>query len=168
MYRNQFDKDGKCSVEGNNAENAFLKILKNKGKVRVATLGEQRKHIDFILTTKEREITYDVKARKRVSRNDDETADDLIWVEWMNVGGSDGWLNSKCDFIVFEQAKSFIVVDRQKLKEHCEKLCDISTIVKSSSQALYRCYQRFGRKDLISLIKTSDILPIAEEVIKKS
>jgi len=40
-------------------------------------------------------------------------------------------------------------------------------MVKSSNQALYNFYQRYGRKDLLSLIKTSDVLGIAEEVISK-
>lgn len=168
MYQNEFDVTGKCAKEGLSAEDSFFKILNKRGSVQRASLAEQKKHIDFILTIGDKTIKYDVKARKRVKRKDDCIDDELIWVEWLNVYGGNGWINGKCDFIAFEQENSFIIIAREKLKALCEKLCDMTSLpVKSSSQALYKCYQRFGRKDLISLIKTSDVLTVADEVVSK-
>ncbi len=167
MYINRFDKNGKCAQDGNKVEDLFYNLLIKRGQVRKATIGEQRKHIDFILTKEGKEITYDVKALKRINRNDSDTDDSLIWIEWLSVGGNDGWISGKCDFIVFEQKNSFIIIQREKLKELCMKLCDLTSIVKSSSNALYCSYQRYGRKDLLSLIKTSDIIPVADEIVQK-
>lgn len=167
MYQNKFDTSGKCAQDGQSAEDSFFKILIKRGDVRVATRAEQFKHIDFILTSGGKETRYDVKARKKLSRGDSGASDELIWVEWLNVGGNAGWLNGKCDFVVFEQEKSFIIIGREKLKALCETLCDMNSLVKSSSEALYRCYQRYGRKDLISLIKTSDVTAAADEIVSK-
>ena len=167
LYQNKLDTTGKCSQEGKAAENSFFKILIKRGEVREATVSEQKKHVDFILSVGDKKIKYDVKARKRISRQNDNAADELIWVEWVNVYGGNGWLNGQCDFVVFEQEKSFIIIAREKLKALCEKLCDMTSLVTSSDKALYRCYQRYGRSDLISLIKTSDVVSVADEVVQK-
>lgn len=168
IYRNRFDTTGKCSQEGNSAENAFKKVLKKRGDVKESSERDNKfLHFDLVQSVDGKKVKYDVKARKRVSRNDSEPTDEVIWIEWLNVNGNKGWIDGKADFIVFEQENSFIIIKREKLKALCEKLCDMNNLVSSASEALYRCYQRRGRNDLISLIKTSDVLKEADEVVSK-
>jgi len=121
MYVNNLDRDGKCAIQGQSAEDSFEKILVKRGAVRKASIAEQRRHIDFFLTNSDGKIiTYDVKALKRTNRSDSDTSDDLIWVEFLAISGNDGWLRARnCDFIAFEQKNSFIVVNRDKLQSLC-------------------------------------------------
>ena len=167
FYVNPLDKDGECATMGTLAEDLFYKILKTRGEVRKATTRENKSHCDLFLTVGNKITSYDVKSMKKVSRNDSDTSGELVWVEWSGIYGGLGWLMMGADFIVFEQAHSFIIINRIKLKNLCEKLCDMTSLVKSSKDALYKCYQRHGRNDLISLIKTSDILSSADEIVNK-
>ena len=166
-YINKFDRDGQCSVDGEYAENSFGKLLSLKGKIRPATKAEQFRHIDFVLDDNGKLIKYDVKAQKRLSRQDDEVNNDLIWVEFLSVTGNPGWLYGEANYIVFERAKDFVIVDRNKLREMCEIKCDLALMVTSSQNALYKGYRRFMRKDLISIVLMTDILPIAHEIWQK-
>ena len=153
---------------GEHAENTFAQLLSKRGTVRPATKSEQFTHVDFVLTTTDKKsIKYEVKARKRINRSDSQVNDDLIWVEWLNVSGNPGWLATGSDYICFEREKDFLIVDRRKLHEWCLNQCDMSSLVQFASQALYKAYQRRGRKDLISIIKTTDVEKLAEDVWAK-
>ena len=48
-----------------------------------------------------------------------------------------------------------------------QSLCDLNNKVSNSKDALYKGYQRAGRKDLISIIKMSDIENLPHKVWKK-
>jgi hypothetical protein len=153
---------------GEFAEASFGKLLAKKGEVRPANKQEQINHIDFILTTPEgKEIKYDVKARKKVNRADDQATDDLIWIEFLNVLGNRGWIYGESDFIVFEREKDFLLVSRPKLVEFAEKKCDLAQMVTSANNALYRGYRRWQRHDLLSMVKSEDIAGIASEIWSK-
>lgn len=165
MYRNNFDSTGECAVMGNSAEDLFYKILKNKGEVKKATVKENKAHIDFFLTTGDKTITFDTKARKKANRKDSGVSDEWIWLEFKGVYGGLGWmLSEKTDFIAFERENDFIVVDRKLLLELALKICDLGSIVRNSSDAHYKGYNRYNRQDLISLIKMEDILSIKHEI----
>jgi hypothetical protein len=165
MYRNSFDKTGECSAMGEAAENSFSRLLSKKGTVRPASTFQQMRHIDFILTTSKGEnLRYEVKARKRVSRSDDQVNDDTVYLEFLNVRGDAGWLYGKSNFIAFEREKDFVIVDRLKLVKMAETKCDLALKVSSPSQCLYKAYTRWGRHDLISRVMMLDIEAIADEV----
>lgn len=150
---------------GEAAENSFSRLLSKKGTVRPASTSQQIRHIDFILTTSKGEkLRYEVKARKRVSRSEDNPTDELVWLEFLNVRGDAGWLYGNANFIAFEREKDFVIVDRIKLKTMAETKCDLALKVNSPSNALYKGYTRFGRSDLISIVKMPDIVEIADEV----
>ena len=167
-YRNKMDKTGECSATGLNAEDLFYKILSKKGDIRRATRNEQIKHIDLILTADGKTTSFDVKAMKKASRSHVEVSSELVWLEFKNIAGNLGWmLAESLDFLAFEREKDFVVVDRKLLLELSLKICDLTKIVKSSSQALYSSYTRWGRADQISQIKMSDILSIQHEVWEK-
>ena len=157
-YRNSLDKYGECSARGENAENAFIAVVKRKKiKYRDATIKEQFDHIDYVLEIDGKEVFLDVKARKKISRFDKGPADDKVWVEFKNVSGKNGWLHGSSNIIVFEREKDYVLVSRKKLLEYCENNIDKTNVVSEASNALYKLYTRHGRKDIISMIKMEDL-----------
>jgi hypothetical protein len=158
-YRNRFDRTGECSEKGHDAESLFTSIAEKQGwKAVQADRKQQLSHIDVFLSKEGYPIySIDIKARKKIKRSDSETSDDLIWVEFLNVAGNAGWLIGAAEFIAFERENDFIMVNRSALWKLCLKLVDQDSRVDASKNALYKIYQRKGRKDEISIIKFSDI-----------
>lgn len=158
-YRNSFDFSGQNQFSGEKAEDLFEKIaLQKKLKVQKATVRQQLSHIDFILTNaKNQSFFFDVKARKKISRSSESFSDDLIWIEFKNVAGNEGWLYGASDYIVFERENDFVIVPRTNLVSLCERLVS-NTRVDKSKDCLYNKYTRKDRKDELSLIKMEDIL----------
>lgn len=158
-YRNRFDYNGQCSDSGYSAENLFSEMAEKRGwEVSKADRKQQLSHVDVYLNHKKHgTVSFDVKAQKKVKRTDSNTNDKYLWVEFSNVAGKEGWLRGNADLIAFEQEKNFLIVRRQALLDFCEKNVDFSDKVDKSSEAVYRVYQRKGRKDEISLIPIKDI-----------
>jgi hypothetical protein len=158
-YRNSFDYSGQNQISGECAESKFEKLANKKGlKVKKANKSQQFAHIDFILIDKKNTThLVDVKARKKVSRTSSSFSDDLVWIEFKNVSGNEGWLYGASDFIAFERESDFVIVPRANLVNLCENLVTQKR-VSVSSEALYSKYTRNGRKDELSLIKMQDIL----------
>ena len=153
---------GRHSLElnaGLKAEIKFAEVANKKGyQVLNATRDDNiNKHIDLYLLRNESPISVDVKARKKLSRNDDDYNDDLTWIEFKNVRGKDGWLYGKADKIVFEREKDFVLVNRAPLQNFCEQTIS-EVFVHDSKEALYKKYQRPSREDIISLIRLDDVL----------
>jgi hypothetical protein len=158
MNRFQHIKDntGRCSQEGFTAEVRFKKLLEDYGDIVTASnLKGQYSGIDLISDLLG---TFDVKARKRTSRSDDSAQDKYIWVEFKNVGGGEGWLYGKADCIAFERRNDFLITKRSDLVQLCETLVDLSANVSAAKYALYKSYQRKGRKDQVAMIKFQDII----------
>ncbi len=142
----------------------FAKLLnKRTTDVRAADLKEQFSHVDYISDFGK----IDVKARKRVARKDTDVQDDLVWLEFKNVQGKFGWLYGKADWIAFERDEDFVLVKRHDLALMAEKLCDVGDRVAVGKDALYKGYQRSGRKDLLSIVKMSDILKLYHQLWTK-
>jgi hypothetical protein len=153
-----------CWKRGQDVEDSFQKLLEGRGvKCRPATLEEQYKHYDYITDRG----TIDVKARKRIRRNDSSEQDELVWLEFKNIHGSKGWLASDVDFIAFERKNDFVIVRRIYLYEMAVKKCKLDDRVTRSSEALYKGYQRKGAQDLISMIKMQDVLNLPVQIIDK-
>jgi len=149
---------------GQQVENDFANLLKIADpKFRKATRDEQFRHIDYHSYFG----TIDVKAKKKVNRYDSSDQDELIWLEFKNVQGREGWLCGETDIIAFERNDDFVLVRRKNLLDMAESKCNIDDRVTSSGGALYRGYQRRGRKDLISLVKMKDVLNIKHTIWKK-
>ena len=81
--------------------------------------------------------------------------------------GRDGWLRGQTDVIAFERNEDFVLIKRNYLLGMCQVKCDLSKKVTNSKDALYKGYQREGRKDLISIIKMSDILELPHQRWRK-
>jgi hypothetical protein len=169
QYVNNRDVNGICSAHGHKTEDVFHELLKAEGfPVRRATRKEDMfEHFDFEVNKNNKLIKYEVKARKRVSRSDDNYQDELIWCEILNVLGENGWVFACADYIAFEREKDFVIVEREKLADFIKLKCNLRKQAYRAEDALYCRYQRRGRKDCLTLIKGSDIEGLAERFIKK-
>lgn len=149
--------DEKSFNSGDLAEIRFVKVVKETGwECEEAPKRLQFKHIDFLIKTESgKEFSVEVKARKRKRRSDKNFNDDLIFIEFKNVAGYDGWLYGAADIIAFEREEGFILVNREDLKNKCLELCDLSK--KATQPTLYQSYTRLERKDVVSMIKFEDI-----------
>ena len=149
---------------GQRIEKEFAPLLRQRDpNYRKANREEQFRHIDYFSNFG----TIDVKAKKKINRADASEEDELVWVEFKNVQGRDGWLRGQTDIIAFERNNDFILIKRNYLLGMCQVKCDLSKKVTSSRDALYKGYQREGRKDLISIVKMSDILNMPHQIWKK-
>jgi len=167
LNKNKFDSSGKALEMGQNAEKSFSFCAEARGfKVTKSSFNDEMNHIDFYIQSPENvKVSVDVKSRKKINRADDKVNDDLIWIEFKNVQGRNGWLYGKADFICFERENDFIMVNRKSLAKLSEKLVDTSLINVHRSAPLYTGYQRKNRKDLLSLIKITDIIDNIKHII---
>jgi len=151
------------NLRGQKAEDDFFVLLKERHPdARAATMDEQFKHIDYVWS----KGSIDVKAMKALSRGSS-TQNDLIWVEFKNNTGADGWLFGEQDFVAFEEPDRYTVVPRKTLATLCELFCRLDEKVHSPRDALYKSYTRSGKKDVISIVKMEDIKKLRHWVIPK-
>ena len=150
---------------GQELERKFYEILKLRDKnARQATPQEQYKHIDFFTYFG----TIDVKSKKRIGRADVDEQETIVWLEYKNVQGRDGWLVSPfVDILAFERDDDFILVKRKELQQMADELCNLDDMVDKSSDALYKGYTRKGRKDLITQVKMKDVMKLKHKVWSK-
>ena len=92
---------------------------------------------------------------KKVNRWDNKKQDDIAWVEGTNVRGKPGWVKGKADYIVFERADHWLLVQRQELLEHVESKLKENNFQKG--KGVYQIYQREGRLDKITMVPFEDI-----------
>ena len=151
--------------DGDLAELEFGKLLFMRDPLftRPARTSEQFAHIDWV----SRLGKYDVKARKRIRRGDSSTQDTYVWLEIHNVRGGLGWLRGHSDYIAFEREHDFVVVGREDLLNMASELCNYN-VVTSPDEELYALYSRDKRKDLLTMVKFSDILRLEHECWEKS
>ena len=92
-----------------------------------------------------------------------------VWVEYQNGDGHPGWLYGEAKFIVFDLYSKFIFVDREFLLQRANNLTKGSVYIGNQeplnkyvykSQALYKPYRRDGRFDILTKIKTEDIIDL--------
>lgn len=138
----------------NASEIRFKNICAKKNfKISKSTKNQDiYEHWDF----KVNNSLVDVKGLKKISRSDDEYSNNITWLEIQNVRGNVGWLKGKADFIAFEQEDCFLIFQRKDLLDWLRKKITNYRFVNSSKEALYRLYQRRGRKDIICMAKISD------------
>ena len=149
-----------CFEIGQTAEERFASLL--EGSRRATTQEDMHGHWDVMSATG---MKFDVKAMKKWKRADPEPTDRIHFVELRNVQGKLGWLYGEADYIAFETRAHWIVVKRRTLMPFIEGLTENSE--QSLKPAVYRLYQRTGRKDLMTVVPTVDLLAISEEIIKK-
>ena len=154
---------------GLKTENLFEETAKKENFiVRKSSLSEDRfKHIDFFLEQDHFKYSVDVKARKKTNRDDAKVNDEWTWIEFKNVLGRKGWLYGEADYIAFERADDFLMVNRENLVKFCEDKVDLETMVSRAYQAEYKVYQRQGRRDLITRVRMDDLANLEGNIILK-
>ena len=156
--RNQYDK--KDSLElGQKAEGRFAVLAQQKGwtVTDASKRGNVEDHYDYEISKDDQHLKVDVKSNKRVSRKAKNVQDDFIWVEFRTVRDTNGWLFGAADLIAFENQSGFKIVERKALVRVINMLVKIHIKVDKPEDALYKVYNRKGRPDEITLIKSSDL-----------
>jgi hypothetical protein len=149
-----------CFEIGQTAEQRFAELL--EGSRRATTQEDMHEHWDVMSETG---MKFDVKAMKKWKRSDPEPTDRIHYVELRNVRGELGWLYGEADYIAFETRAHWIVVPRKKLVHFIEGATEKNE--RSDKPAVYKLYQREGRKDLMTVIPSMDLLAISEVIINK-
>ena len=160
--RNRYDR--KDSLElGQSAESLFAKSAIKHGWVVVPPSEESNmdEHFDYIMSKDKKSLKVEVKSRKRRRRGDQDVQDEYVWVEIHGVRKNDqGWLYGNADLIAFEMTNSFRLIRRVDLAKLVGKLVDFNAMVEKPKDALYKLYSRRDRNDLLTMIKTDDLLQI--------
>lgn len=136
-------------------ETHFLSITKSSDDE------DMNDHVDFTIP-----IKIDVKGLKKINRSDENVQDDYHFVEIKNVNGDNGWLYGQATYFAFELFEYFIFVDKEKLQKHIAEKVK-KEHVQFPKDAVYKLYQRDGRKDLMTLIPTKDLLLLSDLKHKK-
>ena len=155
---------------GKSAEERFNELLEkhNYLDIRRSTNEEDRLlHIDYFAThpVLNKEISFDVKAHKKLNRHDKEGTNDFIWLELKNNYGYKGWLHGKANFIAFETGDSWLIVNRIKLINLVKLKC--KDLKPQRTKEVYKVYRRYGQKDAVVLALTEDIKQIANNLRPK-
>ena len=134
-------------------EQNFAKNLKDP--VWANDYQDMQEHWDVKGTLDNELLKFDVKGMKKVNRWDNKKQDDIAWVEGTNVRGKPGWVKGKADYIVFERADHWLLVQRQELLEHVESKLKENNFDKG--KGVYQLYQREGRQDKITMVHFQDM-----------
>lgn len=149
----------KFLIEGKKLEDKFSEYFKNVEPA--SSEQDMKEHWDIKVFA-----NIDVKGIKRIDRNSD-FDENFHWVEIKNVLGHNGWVYAEnVDYFAFETFDYFILVEKEKLQELIKEKVK-KEYVKTPREALYKLYRRKDRKDLISLVKTIDLIYICDKIIKK-
>lgn len=111
------------------------------------------------------DIKIDVKAMRRINRNDSDPNENFHYVEIKNVHGSKGWLYGDADYFAFEMKDYYVMVSKIKLQAMIADKCKEK--IKCAKPTLYQLYSREGRNDMMTLVKTVDLIFISDKMIEK-
>ena len=92
---------------------------------------------------------------KRKNRWDKNTQDECAWVEGTNVHGNIGWVKGLADYIVFERGDCWLAVNREELLNFVQEKLKKNSYAEGKKP--YHVYQRWGKKDKITLVPFTDI-----------
>ena len=140
---------------GKQKEQEFARFFRNVSEA--TTEQDMKEHWDL-------NVRYDVKMIRRKTRGGD-FDENIHWVELKNVHGDTGWLYGQADYFAFEIEDYWISVLKEDLQKLIEEKCRDKKW--SNVPELYLLYSRNGRKDIITLVKTIDLMYISSSIIKK-
>ncbi len=107
----------------------------------------------------------DVKGLKKVQRLNDNPDENFHWIEIKSVIVGNGWAYGDADCFAFELLDYFLVVSKGNLHKLISEKVKKKYVEKPEP---YKLYQRCGRKDVITLVKTVDLFYICEALLKKN
>lgn len=172
MYEDTFGR-------GKVGEDAFKEIALSRDWIYLKTtlLDDIYKHIDAYIVNPitNRKIGVDVKAIKRVGRSSEDN-DQIMWIEYKNAWGYDGWIHGKQDGIAQMFDGGFYLIDRKSLVAYANKLKVNAKVFERTEEnkhittPFYQLYKRNGNRaadkngiikkslDLTMLVKMQDII----------
>jgi hypothetical protein len=156
---------------GKRTEEKFKQLMLNKGFTVIKSNEDEDmfKHWDFKCKAPNKDdapwVRYEVKARKKLNRNDKDYDDSILWIERRNKRGDIGWLYGEADYVVFSTKDAWLFVSRLDLVEFVESLMISEDLV--YTKQLYRWYRRDGNLDEVLLLKMKDIESIITRRIEK-
>jgi hypothetical protein len=147
---------------GKKTEQKFKEVLlKNNILTQDSTeYDDIKNHVDLSIIYK-----IDVKGLKKINRYDDDVNQYYHYAEILNVKGEKGWAYAPdVDYFVFETNDYWLIVEKENLQNLIKE-----KVIKEYNEkpTLYRLYRRNGRKDIITLIDTIDMIYISDFMIKK-
>lgn len=131
----------------------FYKLMKQSSKkIRWATKKEDMfDHYDIVAD----ETKYEVKTHKRLNRWD-KNPSNIIWLEFVNVRGNEGWLYGKADFIAFLMEDRWWIVPRKDLASEATRL--VRGTSKTNTKLYRGLYCRHDRpEECVMYVYPSDI-----------
>jgi len=151
-------------VEGKKVEQIFVEAYRNLA----------RKELDVVYPTQKQDMVehwdvqingkkIDVKGAKRKSRKELEFDDKIHWVELWNVNGDPGWLYGEADYFAFQWRDNFILVKSEDLQGYIKGL-NINCITNEPKLGCF--YSRAGRRDLLLLMSSENLVKIGDRLIK--
>jgi hypothetical protein len=167
--RNRFDKRDSLEL-GEQAENLFMLLAIKRGWKVSASSQDQNinEHWDCLIEQGYTAFKVEVKSKKRITRGDKGTQQELTWIELHGVRPKDtGWLFGRADLIAFEKQNSFLLVKKADLLAMVNKKVDLVAKVSEPKDAVYKIYRREGRKDKLTLLPMKDINEIKFDEWKK-
>lgn len=171
MIRKQLDETiQRMYNEGLIDENLVMEAVKYTlgGECEKSTPKEDMQdHVDFWWDSpKMGRIGIDVKGIKKKSRKDTEVDDTIHWIELLNVRGNLGWIYGKATYIAFRTKKNILFVKNSVLRDFANKMTVGKKVVNVNPKEFYVPYQRYGRKDMIIKVPTSDLEKLADFTIE--
>ena len=103
-------------------------------------------------------LKFDVKGMKKLNRHDTNTIQQYTWIESKNVHGKSGWIKGLADYIVFERESTWVIANRQELRELVNEKVKEKNY--SQGKGVYQLYNREGRQDLLTLVPFQDIIAL--------
>ena len=168
-FKHILDKSGDCADSGFSCEEQFKLLAESKGyEVVVVSREMQFSHVDFILKKDGQQWKFECKGRKKIRRADEDFADHITWIEFKRTDGRNGWIYGNYDYLAIEQKSEFIIIARKDLLNLAEKLVDRTKTVDKAHKAHNISYRRFGRRDEISYISTSEIKKLKIKIWDKN
>lgn len=168
-YQHKLDTSGQNSLDGGNAEDIFRELAEKQGYIVTdASRTEQFGHIDFWLEKDGNRWSFEIKARKKLRREDSEPTDEYCWLEFVSVNGKSGWLREGAEYLALERKDNVLIVSRKLLLALAEEIVDFESSVDRPHKALRKIYRRFKRKDQISYIEFSEIEKLKHKLWKKN
>lgn len=147
---------------GDEGEKTFAVVAEKKG-YEVSTTSKMvdiRQHVDLYIRKDTKDwLRVDVKGNKRSVRNAENFFSDRMWIELRNVQGRPGWIDGEADIIAQIVDDKIYIFNRENLRKWVYSMCNLDLQVYHPKDALYRAYTRRGRRDLITMIKLSDVPP---------
>lgn len=157
-YKKQMFEDGQ------KVEERFAKLFKNP------TFSSKEEdihdHWDVKIPYKGQTLKVDVKGIKKINRKDSATNEFFHYIELRNVHGNVGWLYGKADLFAFETEDYWVMVKKEDLQIYVANTVTKEKVEKAKD-SLYKFYQRKGWKDLITMVKTIDLMYLADSIILK-